>query len=186
MLIFWRRSAQLQQWLPQSEADVQSGRARVTAVARSNYELYANEGVTLKTDKVGDIPGWRPHRGRSLASFHWVKLIGAVVKSQAEALTPGKHYDFCLLTTKCLPDVLPNTSLLAPAIASGQIGAWCLIQNGLGVERELQEAVEASGTPMISSLAWIGVMAKENGAVVEWRGAVSCPLISILGKLLTV
>lgn len=100
-------------------------------------------------------------------------LIPTVVKSQAEALTSESHYDYCLLTTKCLPDVTPNTSLLGPAIESGKIGSWCLIQNGLGVERDLHDAVESNGTPVISSLAWIGIMSKEQGAVVEWRGGVS-------------
>jgi 2-dehydropantoate 2-reductase len=67
--------------------------------------------------------------------------------------------------------VLPNTTLLADAIRSGKVGAWSLIQNGLGVEEDLYEAVK--GTPIVSSLAWIGIMTSPDGETVRWRGVVS-------------
>lgn len=40
-----------------------SGRARVTAVARSNYELYSTTGVKIDSDALGVIEGWKPYRG---------------------------------------------------------------------------------------------------------------------------
>lgn len=51
-----------------------------------------------------------------------------MVRSQAEALEGNTHYDFCFVTTKCLPDVKPTPELLKDAIASGKIGAWTLLQ----------------------------------------------------------
>ncbi|WVQ97447.1 hypothetical protein IAU59_004560 [Kwoniella sp. CBS 9459] len=130
-----------------------SGKARVTAVARSNYELYTTTGVTLHTDRFGIIEGWKPYR---------------VSRTQAEALADGTHYALGLVCTKCIPDVLPNTELLADSIASGQVGAWNLVQNGLGIEEDLYQAVKEQGTPILSSPAWIGIVSE--GDVVRWRG----------------
>jgi 2-dehydropantoate 2-reductase len=56
-----------------------------------------------------------------------------VVKSQSEAFADDTHYAFCLVTTKCLPDVNPTPKLLADAIASGKVGAWALIQVSPGL-----------------------------------------------------
>ncbi|WVW82314.1 hypothetical protein I302_104320 [Kwoniella bestiolae CBS 10118] len=130
-----------------------SGKARVTAVARSNYELYTTTGVTLHTDRFGIIEGWKPYK---------------VVRSQAEALANGQRYAICVVCTKCLPDVLPNSVLLKEAIESGQIGSWNLIQNGLGIEEDLYQAVKHLGTPVMSSPAWIGIVTE--GSLVRWRG----------------
>jgi hypothetical protein len=52
----------------------------------------------------------------------------AVVSSQQEALADGTRYAYGLITTKCLPDVLPTTELVKDALASGQVDAWALIQ----------------------------------------------------------
>ncbi|GFZ43463.1 hypothetical protein JCM24511_01183 [Saitozyma sp. JCM 24511] len=132
-----------------------TGKARVTAVARSNYDLYTKGGVTLATERFGTHPGWKPYR---------------IVKSQSEAFADDTHYAFCLVTTKCLPDVNPTPKLLADAIASGKVSAWALIQNGLGIEEDLYQAVKHLSTPIISSLAWIGIMTNPDGSVVNWRG----------------
>ncbi|WVR05895.1 hypothetical protein IAU60_002921 [Kwoniella sp. DSM 27419] len=130
-----------------------SGRARVTAVARSNYELYTTTGVKLHTDRFGLIDGWRPYR---------------VFRSQKEALADGTQYALGLVCTKCVPDVLPNTTLLEDSIASGQVAAWNLVQNGLSIEEDLYQLVKGSGTPVMSSPAWIGIVSE--GDVVRWRG----------------
>lgn len=49
---------------------MQSGKARVTAVARSNYTLYTTSGVTLDTERFGEINNWKPYRGR-LWTINW-------------------------------------------------------------------------------------------------------------------
>ncbi len=45
-------------------------------------------------------------------------------------------------------------------------------QNGLGVEEDLYQAVKQSGTPIISSCAWIGIMTSRDGKLVSWLGQV--------------
>lgn len=52
----------------------------------------------------------------------------SVVKSQAEALEGDVSYDYCMITTKCLPDVLPTPKLVEEVIASKKVKAWSLIQ----------------------------------------------------------
>lgn len=107
----------------------QSGRARVTAVARSNYKTYTSGQVTLDTERFGKHPGWKPYRGRQLP--HQAQMSAAesqVVKSQAEALEGDVKYDLALIATKCLPDVLPTPKLAEEAIQSGKVAAWSLIQ----------------------------------------------------------
>lgn len=37
----------------------------MTAVARSNYDLYTKGGVTLATERFGTHPGWKPYRSES-------------------------------------------------------------------------------------------------------------------------
>ncbi|KAL1407825.1 hypothetical protein Q8F55_007260 [Vanrija albida] len=131
-----------------------SGRARVSAVARSNYELYSTTGVRIDSDALGVIEGWKPYR---------------VFKSQEDALADGTRYELGLLATKALPDITRSSDLLAPALASGQVAAWALIQNGLGVEADLAAALKATQTPLVSSVAWIGSTTSDRGALVTWR-----------------
>ncbi|RXK40293.1 hypothetical protein M231_02407 [Tremella mesenterica] len=132
-----------------------AGRARVTAVARSNYNLYTTTGVTLKTNQFGTIENWRPYK---------------VVKSQEEALAGDVKYDYCLITTKCLPDVNPTSKLVEPVINSGKVGAFVLVQNGLDVEVDLYEAVKEKNIPIVSSCIWIGIMTSPDGGIVHWGG----------------
>ncbi|OWZ62962.1 hypothetical protein AYX14_06827 [Cryptococcus neoformans] len=132
-----------------------SGKARVTAVARSNYTLYTTDGVTLDTERFGEINNWKPYR---------------VFKTQQEALNDGTFYASCIVCTKCLPDVLPNVKLLEDTTASDQIGSYHLIQNGLGIEEDLYTALESREIPILSSCAWIGIMTSSDGQVVSWRG----------------
>ncbi|KAL1410591.1 hypothetical protein Q8F55_004608 [Vanrija albida] len=130
-----------------------SGKVRVTAVARSNYPLYAGDGVTIDSQRFGTITNFKPYR---------------VFKSQAEALADGTRYALCVVATKCLPDITPNAKLLEDSIKSGQVGAFVLIQNGLRVEEDLYAA--ASSTPIVSCIGWIAINTNPSGDVVTWKG----------------
>jgi 2-dehydropantoate 2-reductase len=103
----------------------------------------------------------------------------SVVKSQEEGLAGGQIYDYCLLTTKCLPDVLPNAELLKPALATDQIRSYALIQNGLDVEKDVYEVLQSKGkqdeVPIVTAAAWIGLMTSPDGKRIHWSG----PQVSI-------
>ncbi|GAW09575.1 6-phosphogluconate dehydrogenase C-terminal domain-like protein [Lentinula edodes] len=116
-----------------------SGLARVTAVARSNYDAVNQNGMHFKSSKYGDIPGWRPDR--------LCKSVGSA------ADTP---YDYVILTTKALPDIIKTPTILAPLLTAPYIEkypqpAYVILQNGLNVEVDLYHAIKAlaQGEPKI-------------------------------------
>ncbi|KAJ3797043.1 6-phosphogluconate dehydrogenase [Lentinula aff. detonsa] len=116
-----------------------SGLARVTAVARSNYDAVNQNGMHFKSTKYGDIPKWRPDR------------LCKSVESAAD--TP---YDYVILTTKALPDIIKTPTILAPLLTSPYIDkypqpAYVILQNGLNVEVDLYHAIKAlaQGEPKI-------------------------------------
>ncbi|KAG8890618.1 hypothetical protein FRB98_007173 [Tulasnella sp. 332] len=96
-----------------------SGQARVTVVARGNYEA-------------------------------------AMVSSVAEAADTA--YKYVVVATKSLPDVRPTSEILEPLIApaySHPQPTYVLLQNGLGVENDLYEALSkrSHANPQIISCA---------------------------------
>ncbi|RDW70969.1 hypothetical protein BP6252_07532 [Coleophoma cylindrospora] len=115
-----------------------SGRAKVTAVLRSNYEIVTQKGFEIDSIDHGKLPSWRPSR---------------IVSSIAEAVQYGP-YDFVVVTMKALPDVYSLPILVEPVITKGVTGI-VLIQNGLNIEMPLAEAfpenVIMSGVSMIGS-----------------------------------
>ncbi|KAL1731055.1 hypothetical protein EV714DRAFT_272163 [Schizophyllum commune] len=127
-----------------------SGKVNLTVVARSNYEVIKNEGVHFKSEKFGEIKGWKPHR---------------VVKSVEAAA--DRAYSHVFIAAKCVPEVLPNSKLVAPLLSDDYIDAYysqpsaypqpvyVLLQNGWNFERELYERLRAlgKGEPKIVSAA---------------------------------
>ncbi|KAE9390643.1 6-phosphogluconate dehydrogenase C-terminal domain-like protein [Gymnopus androsaceus JB14] len=110
-----------------------SGLARVTAVARSNYDVVNRTGMHFKSQKYGEIPGWRPDR------------LCDSVESAAD-----RPYDYVILTTKAIPDLVKTPTILAPLLTSPYIDkhpqpAYVLLQNGLNVEVDLYQAIKALG-----------------------------------------
>ncbi|TCD62125.1 hypothetical protein EIP91_007300 [Steccherinum ochraceum] len=108
------------------------GRARVTAVARSNYDAVNEHGVDIQSPKYGTIKGFKPHR---------------LCPSVAEAANTDTPYSHVIITTKALPEVSPTSELVAPLLSAPYATrfpqpTYVLVQNGLGVERELYAALK--------------------------------------------
>ncbi|KAF9444195.1 6-phosphogluconate dehydrogenase C-terminal domain-like protein [Macrolepiota fuliginosa MF-IS2] len=106
-----------------------SGLARVTAVARSNYDIVNSHGVTFHSKKYGDITGWKPDR---------------LVKSVAEAT--DQSYSYVFVTTKAIPEVMKTSDILKPLFSTPYSDrypqpTYVLVQNGLNVERDLHDAL---------------------------------------------
>ncbi|KAH6910591.1 ketopantoate reductase PanE/ApbA-domain-containing protein [Coprinopsis sp. MPI-PUGE-AT-0042] len=138
---------------------MQSGRARVSVVARSNYEVVNREGLHIKSGKYGDLKGWKPD---------------AVYKSIADAATQvgGKGIDYVVVATKAIPELTTTPQLLEPLLSRPYVDqysqpVYVLLQNGLGVEKDLYEAIRAfDQTPKIASAAvWIGTNLVSAGVV---------------------
>ncbi|CAE6464598.1 unnamed protein product [Rhizoctonia solani] len=105
---------------------------RVTAIARGNFDKVSAKGIHIKSKKHGDIPGWKPDR---------------VVSSVAEAT--DRAYKYVLISTKALPDVNPTPLILAPLLTEEYSKRYpsptfVILQNGLGVEKDLYVAAERS------------------------------------------
>ncbi|KAH6903112.1 hypothetical protein BKA70DRAFT_1373969 [Coprinopsis sp. MPI-PUGE-AT-0042] len=122
---------------------------RVSVVARSNYEVVNREGLHIKSGKY-------------------------VYKSIADAATQvgGKGFDYVVVATKAIPELTTTPQLLEPLLSRPYIDqysqpVYVLLQNGLGVEKDLYEAIRAFGqTPKIASAAvWIGTNLVSAGVV---------------------
>lgn len=126
-----------------------SRQARVTAVCRSNYGIVTDHGLNVYSDVFGKHEAWRPYR---------------VVASTQEAA--DRKYRFIVCTFKALPDVISTPDLLGPLLGRGD--CFVLIQNGVGVERELRSRLPT--TTIISGCAWIVSTIIEKGRSLEQCG----------------
>lgn len=103
--------------------------ARVTCLARAKKYIRLQErGIDIHSKKWGVITGWRPHR---------------VVQSLEEVL--DSSFDYCIVSTKAVPEVLTTPALLGPLLTDRYHHpqpAYVLLQNGLGVEADLYSALK--------------------------------------------
>ncbi|TFK53109.1 6-phosphogluconate dehydrogenase C-terminal domain-like protein [Heliocybe sulcata] len=132
-----------------------SKKARVTVVARSNYDAVNSQGMHIKSGKYGDVPGWKPDR---------------LVNSVSDAA--DRPYSYVVVCTKYVPEVSPTPSMLRsllspPYTSNHPQPTYVLLQNGLNVEGDLYKAIKEANPaedPRIISVAlWIGTnLAAEN------------------------
>ncbi|KAG8856792.1 hypothetical protein FRB96_006296 [Tulasnella sp. 330] len=118
-----------------------SGQARVTVVARGNYEAAKSGKIVIESPRFSNVADHQPYR---------------VVSSVAEAADTA--YKYVVVATKSLPDVRPTSEILEPLIApaySHPQPTYVLLQNGLGVENDLYEALSkrSHANPQIISCA---------------------------------
>ncbi|PFH51129.1 hypothetical protein AMATHDRAFT_143312 [Amanita thiersii Skay4041] len=124
-----------------------SREVRVTVVARSNYEIVKDQGMTFHSKKYGEVEGWRPYR---------------LCRSVHEAA--DRHYSYVLITTKAVPEIQRTPDLISPLLRAPYIDlyelpTYVVMQNGLGVERDLYKAVQGIGKDeptVIGTAVWIG------------------------------
>nr|AOR51857.1 2-dehydropantoate 2-reductase/6 phosphogluconate dehydrogenase C-terminal domain-like protein [Phaffia rhodozyma] len=123
-----------------------SAQAKVTAVARSNFELINQKGIHIESpSKFGSIPGWKPSR---------------LVHSVEDAL--DREYDYVVVTTKSLPDVYPVERILEPIIKARKTKTFVLIQNGLGIEEGLYAASREIDATILTSVCYISTNLHNN------------------------
>ncbi|KAI0324211.1 6-phosphogluconate dehydrogenase C-terminal domain-like protein [Cubamyces sp. BRFM 1775] len=125
-----------------------SGLARVTVVARSNYEAANAKGMDFQSRKYGNIQGWRPDR---------------LFPNIENAL--DRSYDYVLLSTKAIPEIQRTPALLSALLSPPYSDThpqptYVLFQNGLNVEVDLYDALKRlrpnEEPRIISTAVWIG------------------------------
>ncbi|KIM92351.1 hypothetical protein PILCRDRAFT_120332 [Piloderma croceum F 1598] len=120
-----------------------SGLARITAVARSNYNVVNSHGIHIRSQKYGDLPGWKPDR---------------LCLSVAQAC--DRSYSHVVVTTKAIPELTSTPTLLSSLLSPPYSDKYpqpiyVLLQNGLNVEVDLYNAIKklGKGEPKIISTA---------------------------------
>ncbi|KZS96712.1 6-phosphogluconate dehydrogenase C-terminal domain-like protein [Sistotremastrum niveocremeum HHB9708] len=152
---------------------LQSNRnVRVSVVARSNYQTVQDRGVDIHSTKFGHISGWRPDR----------------VFPSVDAAAKSGPYSFVVVCTKCLPDVLPTSTLLAPFFEPPYVEThsqpvYALLQNGVGIERDFyNHAIMKLGNRNISIISGaLYIAANLRGDIVEhseWGGSIKDGIIA--------
>ncbi|KAI0088230.1 ketopantoate reductase PanE/ApbA-domain-containing protein [Irpex rosettiformis] len=125
-----------------------SGRATVTVVARSNFDAISEHGIHIQSQKYGEIKGWRPDR-----------LFPSV------SAAADRSYSHVVLATKAIPELQRTPDLLSPLLSAAYSDSYpqptyVLMQNGLGVEKDLYRALKAvkpgEEPKIISTAIWIG------------------------------
>lgn len=146
------------------------GRARVSAVLRSNYAAVEKSGFTIQSVDHGEVQGFRPSESKlsyhTSFDYHFLIMplvLPAVPDVSAQNITP---FDYVVCTTKNVPDVgyTPLADLLRPAITPGHT-AVILIQNGLNIELPLLKAFPDN--IVLSGISMCGSEEREPGVIIH-------------------
>lgn len=115
-----------------------NGKAEVTAVVRSDYELVIEKGYDIESVDYGRVEGFRPS--------HLVKTV--------EKAAEYGPFDFVLVTTKNTPDIFKIEDLIRPVVTP-KLTTVVLSQNGIGIQDSVinlfPENIVLSVVSMISS-----------------------------------
>lgn len=95
------------------------GKANIDVVVRRDYEKVKEAGWNIHSVDYGEIEHWKPHK---------------VYATVEEAAKTGKIYDFIVIATKNLPDIVQVEELSAPVVTLGKT-AVVLMQNGFDLGR---------------------------------------------------
>jgi 2-dehydropantoate 2-reductase len=96
-----------------------------------------------------------------------------VVRTVEEAA--NQQYTYIICAVKCLPDVRPTSEILGPlldTLSSSPEAAIVLLQNGIGIEDDIFEALKHRGlnNPVISGCPWVYVTTMDGGKTISRRG----------------
>ncbi|KZN93874.1 Uncharacterized protein EN45_040610 [Penicillium chrysogenum] len=124
-----------------------SGQASVTAVLRSNYEQFVQNGFEIESIDHGKLSSWRPSA-----------ILNAVPLAD-----PNTPFDYVIVTMKNIPEVNNIPKIIAPAITPEHT-AIVLFQNGLYIEPPIIAAFPTN--VVLSAPTFLGAH-EHNGHVVH-------------------
>lgn len=143
--------------------------------------------MQFRSRKYGNLEGWRPDR-RMLINVDLfyrkslIVLLALVFHNVSEA--SDRPYSHVVLTTKAIPELQRTPELLAPLLSAPYATVnpqptYVIMQNGLGVERDLYDALKKLNPEeeprIISTAVWIGTRLIDKN-VVEHNEFVSSAL----------
>lgn len=124
------------------------GKAEVTLVIRSDYDVVKKEGFEIKSCDYGHIKGFKPSK---------------IVKSVEDA-SKFDPFDFIIVTTKNIPDVFKVEDIIEPIVTKNS--TIVLLQNGIDIGapilKRFPENKVLSGVSMISSTNYNGFIDHEG------------------------
>lgn len=120
-----------------------------------------NNGVRIKVSS------------NKITKLLFVIHIMIVVRTVEEAA--NEQYSYLICAAKCLPDVRPTSDILAPllnSISTSSSTSIVLLQNGVGIEDDIFEALSKRGlsSPVISGCAWVDATAVDDGKTITQHG----------------
>lgn len=119
-----------------------------SVVCRSNYDAVKRSGFNMETHSYGKYH-FNPH---------------AVYKSMSEA--SKQQYDYVVVTTKALPDVLDDSELIQDVVTPAKTSI-VLIQNGVGVEEPHRQRFPKN--PILSAVTVVSAAQVAHGHIVQNR-----------------
>lgn len=131
-----------------------SRKARVTVVARSNYDTLCEYGIEVESERYGFAEGWRPDR---------------ICQSVEQAA--NRAYDYVIITTKVIPEQFRTHELLAPLMTERYVSqfpqpTYVLMQNGMNIELDLYNALKDLHLPriphIISACVYVFALLKDR------------------------
>lgn len=90
-------------------------------MCRSNYKPISQSGVKLQTRNFGDYT-FQPHG-----------VYSSPQDASKSSAAPSEGWDYVVVTTKALPDIVDDSATIAPLVRDGKT-CIVLIQNGFGIE----------------------------------------------------
>lgn len=89
--------------------------------------------------------------------------MSPVVRTVAEAV--DQAYDYVLITTKAIPELHPTSEMVAPLLSSDYKypqPTYVLMQNGLGVEKDLYAALQEKQSTRSARIITTAVITMSN------------------------
>lgn len=135
----------------------------VSLIARSNYPVLVRSGVRMLTHSFGDytfVPA------AIYPSVPAASPSTAAPASSAAAQPPRDGWDYVIVTTKALPDLVDDAATIAPLVTPGKT-CIVLIQNGVGVEAPYRSRFPSN--PIVSAVTVVSAELIDPGTVRQNR-----------------
>lgn len=126
----------------------------VSLVCRSNYSTVVKSGVDLQTHSFGNY-NYTPHA-----------VYSSPQDASSSKTAPPSGWDYVVVTTKALPDLVDDSATIAPVVREGKT-CIVLIQNGFGIE--LPHRKRFPHNPIVSGVTIASAELISPGTVRQFR-----------------